>query len=166
MCSSISKRILQWNTDPQAPAEHGNIDCIHLGASCGYRVMKQREAESSSGPPLLSTDTAAHAELRMRVPHNCPHYLIHFGSTMRAGCSIPSHDCLFNIHYNRELRGIVVKAMWSPAEPDGQYSHCLPTEQLMFGYMDNQSSGKAQMTVEQLTHICLTIRKCGRSPCF
>lgn len=100
---------------------HGNVGCIHLGASCGYGVMKQREAESStSGPPLLSTDTAARAELRMREPQNCPHYLTNFGSTMRAGCSIHSHDCLFNIQYNREIRGIVVKVMWSPAEPNGQ----------------------------------------------
>lgn len=51
--------------------------------------MKQQEAESSSGPPLLSTDTAAHAELRMRVPYNCPHHLIHFGSTMRAVGAFP-----------------------------------------------------------------------------
>lgn len=116
--------------------------------------MKQREAESStSGPPLLSTDTAAHAELRMREPHNCPHYFTNFCSTMRAGCSIHSHDCLFNIQYNIEIRGIVVKDMWSPAEPNGQYAFL--QEGITFGYMDityNYSSGKAHMTVEQLTH--------------
>lgn len=131
--------------------------------------MKQWKAESSaSGAPLLSTDTAAHAELRMRAAHNCPHYFTHFGSTIRAAYSTYSYDCSCNIQYNGELRKMVVKAMWSPAEPKGQYWHCLPTEQLTFGCMDGCITllKKAHMIVEQLTHISLTIRKRGRSLSF
>lgn len=132
--------------------------------------MKQWEAESSiSEAPLLSTDTAAHAELRMRAVHNCPHYLTHFGSTMRAAWSTYSYDCSYNIQYIGELRRIVLKAMWSPAEPKGQYCQCLPSKQLTFGYMDimnNCFSEKAHMTVLQLTLIGLTIRKWGRSLSF